>query len=327
MPKQINAAADFYVALEGDITGADATNDGTTSGNASISPAMAVGYYNATLPTISNGTPGAFQVDSSGRLIIAPLSTLALESGGNLAGIRTDLGTDGTSPPTLPGGSTGVRGWLRYLASLLPSLASGRWPVDGSGVTQPISGTVTANTGLSQPLTDTQLRATALPVSLASLPSLAVGSNSIGAVTNLGIGAPADSAATSDVGTFSLIALFKRYIARLFATRLYVSSAPSSSGDNTIITAPAAGIRIVITSIRIQNTSGTSTSVLIKDGASTTLQRLRTTSDGSGLSEVYSMGGEIRLTAATAFVVNLSGASAHDVSVIYYLETASTGLP
>jgi hypothetical protein len=32
----------------------------------------------------------------------------------------------------------------------------------------PISGTVTANTGLTQPLTDTQLRATALPVSIAS---------------------------------------------------------------------------------------------------------------------------------------------------------------
>lgn len=36
---------------------------------------------------------------------------------------------------------------------------------DGSATTQPISGTVTANTGLTQPLTDTQLRATAVPVS------------------------------------------------------------------------------------------------------------------------------------------------------------------
>lgn len=34
----------------------------------------------------------------------------------------------------------------------------------------PISGTVTANTGLTQPLTDTQLRASAVPVSVASLP-------------------------------------------------------------------------------------------------------------------------------------------------------------
>jgi hypothetical protein len=36
--------------------------------------------------------------------------------------------------------------------------------------TQPVSGTVTANTGLSQPLTDTQLRATPVSVSATSLP-------------------------------------------------------------------------------------------------------------------------------------------------------------
>ena len=38
----------------------------------------------------------------------------------------------------------------------------------------PVSGTVTANTGLSQPLTDAQLRASAVPVSLASVPTHAV---------------------------------------------------------------------------------------------------------------------------------------------------------
>ena len=57
----------------------------------------------------------------------------------SLAAIDADLGTDGTSPPALPNGATGVRGWLRLLASLLPPLASNRWPVDGSGVTQPVS--------------------------------------------------------------------------------------------------------------------------------------------------------------------------------------------
>jgi len=45
------------------------------------------------------------------------------------------------------------------------TVTSTRLLVDGSGVTQPISGTVTANTGLSQPLTDTELRATAVPIS------------------------------------------------------------------------------------------------------------------------------------------------------------------
>jgi hypothetical protein len=45
-------------------------------------------------------------------------------------------------------------------------------PVSGTffQATQPVSGTVTANTGLSQPLTDTQLRASAVPVSVGSVP-------------------------------------------------------------------------------------------------------------------------------------------------------------
>ena len=45
------------------------------------------------------------------------------------------------------------------------TVSSTRLLVDGSGVTQPVSGTVTANTGLTQPLTDAQLRLTAVPVS------------------------------------------------------------------------------------------------------------------------------------------------------------------
>jgi hypothetical protein len=44
--------------------------------------------------------------------------------------------------------------------------------VDGSAVTQPVSGTVTANTGLTQPLTDTQLRAASVPVSQATAANL-----------------------------------------------------------------------------------------------------------------------------------------------------------
>lgn len=48
----------------------------------------------------------------------------------------------------------------------------------------PVTGTVTANTGLTQPLTDTQLRASAVPVSLSSLPALPTGSNTIGAISN-----------------------------------------------------------------------------------------------------------------------------------------------
>jgi hypothetical protein len=41
------------------------------------------------------------------------------------------------------------------------------------------------NTGLTQPLTNTELRASAVPVSLSSLPSLSTGSNNIGSLTDI----------------------------------------------------------------------------------------------------------------------------------------------
>ncbi|MFM6346438.1 MAG: hypothetical protein ACKPFK_14975, partial [Dolichospermum sp.] len=69
----------------------------------------------------------------------------------------------------------------------IPALSNGKIPVDVSslnitlndasleisndvGNPVPVSGTVTANTGLSQPLTDTQLRAIAVPVSMTAVP-------------------------------------------------------------------------------------------------------------------------------------------------------------
>ena len=229
MPILINSSGAFYVPTEADVVGADATNDGSTSGNASSTIVLPIGFYNATLPTLTNGQAGAFQTDNRSRLIIAPIEA---------------------------------------------------------------------------------------------------GTNSIGAVTNLGIGAPADAAATSDTGTFSLLSLFKRLLSRIGATRLYVATTIATSGDNTVITAPASGVRIVISGLRIQNNTTTTTTILIKDGASgSTLARLRATTDGSGVSENYSLGDEIRLTTATALVINLSGANTHGVSIRYWLETASTGLP
>lgn len=42
-------------------------------------------------------------------------------------------GTDGTSPPSLPGGSTGVRGWLRGLYTKLSDASQKTQVVDGSG--------------------------------------------------------------------------------------------------------------------------------------------------------------------------------------------------
>ena len=55
---------------------------------------------------------------------------------------------------------------LSSIDGKLPALVSSRLPVDGSGVTQPVSGTFwQATQPVSGPLTDVQLRATAVPVS------------------------------------------------------------------------------------------------------------------------------------------------------------------
>lgn len=192
MVTRVNSTADYYVPAESDITGADATNDGTSSGNASSTVVLPVGFFNSTLPTITTGNAGALQIDASGRLIIAPLPTgsnvigsisntaftanagtnlntsaLALESGGNLAGINTKL------PSNL-------------------TVTSTRLLVDGSGVTQPVSdggGTLTVDAPVGTPvfvrLSDGTSAIATLPIS---------GTVTANAGTNLNTSALATSA-------------------------------------------------------------------------------------------------------------------------------------
>jgi hypothetical protein len=62
----------FYAQLEDSITGAKSTNDGSTSGNASISPALMVGYRNDTAPSPADASECALQVDGRGRLLVMP---------------------------------------------------------------------------------------------------------------------------------------------------------------------------------------------------------------------------------------------------------------
>jgi hypothetical protein len=132
-----------------------------TAGTASSDVITVQGIANGTaLPVAPNVTRGSGVLDANTQRVtlasdgptVAALTSIDSKTpaspatAGNqttantaLAAIDADLGTDGTSAPTLPGGSTGVRGWLRYLSTLLPTLVSSRWPVDGSGVTQPVS--------------------------------------------------------------------------------------------------------------------------------------------------------------------------------------------
>lgn len=102
-------------------------------------------------------------------------------------------------------------------------------------------------------------------------------------------------------------------------TLLNVCNTCAASGDNTLISAPAAGTRIVLVSVIIQNTTTTATTAIIKDGA-TAFARILAQNQGDGLSVSYPMDARKRLGDAAALVLNLSGANTFNYSVDYYTE-------
>jgi hypothetical protein len=101
---------------------------------------------------VEEGTSSGGLTDSELRAsaVLASVSSLPLPTGAATAANQTS----GNSSLTSIDGKT-------------PALVSGRMPVDGSGVTQPISGSVsiTGTAAVSGPLTDAQLRAAAVSVS------------------------------------------------------------------------------------------------------------------------------------------------------------------
>lgn len=75
--------------------------------------------------------------------------------------------TNESGNPIPVSGTVGISGTVPVSGTFWQATqpVSGSVSVSNFPATQAVSGTVTANTGLSQPLTDTQLRATAVPVS------------------------------------------------------------------------------------------------------------------------------------------------------------------
>lgn len=88
----------------------------------------------------------------------------------------------------------------------------------------------------------------------------------------------------------------------------------ASSGDNTIVAAPAAGYALVLFYLHIQNESSTSTTALVKHGA-TTVGRALLHTQGQMWWREYEC--PVIMPAATALVVNLSGANSHNYTVEY----------
>lgn len=147
---------------------------------------------------------------------------------------------------------------------------SGSWTVS-TGLSQPLTDAqlrdnpIAVTTGLTQPLTNTELRATPVPIS------------------------------------------------RTERTYTNFRLSTSSSGDNTIIAAQGVGVSIYIAELVVINASSTDTTALLKEGA-TTWKDVVMPSKGDGIVLSYPFDSEWKLPANTALVGNLSGNN----NIIFY---------
>lgn len=105
-------------------------------------------------------------------------------------------------------------------------------------------------------------------------------------------------------------------------TLLVYTGAPAASGDNTLIAAPGAGVKIVVVGFSQVLTVAVATVGLLKDGAAgATKARWSGATIGAGIPLFFfPERRELRLTANTALVLNLSAANAVDTQVYYFLE-------
>lgn len=95
----------------------------------------------------------------------------------------------------------------------------------------------------------------------------------------------------------------------------------ASSGDNTVISAPGAGVKIVIAWIVLQGLSTTATTIKLTNGASgTVINQVLAQNQGDGLAMVYSPDARPKLSANTALIMNLSGANSCGYNIGYYTE-------
>lgn len=151
------------------------------------------------------------------------------------------LGGAGTGGPALPTASSGVIGWLRLLYNTLAAGlgVTGTVSVSNFPSSQAVTGTFwQATQPVSGPLTDTQLRATAVPVSLASapLPTGAAADSSLSAIntsigtTNTEIGGLTETAPATDTASSGLNGRLQRIAQRLSSMIALLPTALGAGG-------------------------------------------------------------------------------------------------
>lgn len=159
----------------------DLSDGSVTGGTAGTFSLLGGGIFNTSLPTLTNGQQAAFQFNSSAELLTAAAQL----------GVWTVQ--PGNTPNTSPWLFTISQGGNSAAVS-----ASNALKVDGSAVTQPVSGTVTANIGTTGGLA-LDASVTGLQVSQGSTTSAQKGDLVMGAVTTA-----APSYTTAQTSPFSL---------------------------------------------------------------------------------------------------------------------------
>lgn len=188
-------------------SGGTALADASTFTRGTTSETPVGGIAETSAPTLTNGKAAAFSLDLNGNLRVVTSG-----SGGGSSINDGATFTRGTTPETTAGGiaETSAPTLTNGKAGSLSLTLAGGLRVDGSGATQPISGTVTANAGsgtfaisaASLPLPTgaaTNSTVAALQVAQASTTSGQSGTLMLGAVTT---GAPTYT--TAQTSPFSL---------------------------------------------------------------------------------------------------------------------------
>lgn len=213
-------------------------------------------FNESIVDVVRNGvsTPQKINVerDATDQTRIAPARVLQL-NGTHLSdtnplpaklSVSADLGTVGDASATSDVGSFSLIALFKRLLTKLPSLVSGRIPIDGSGVTQPITGVVAvsnfpASSGGGGGTQYADGVAQASPVGnvvlgnrAGTLKALQLDVNNALNVSSVDLGITSDVAAPADTGAFSLIAGVKRLLGR-FTTFLTVLGAIADVADTT----------------------------------------------------------------------------------------------
>lgn len=104
-------------------------------------------------------------------------------------------------------------------------------------------------------------------------------------------------------------------------TILSTTNTLTTSGDNTVISAPGAGRTIVVTSLFIQLEGTTATTVIVKEG-SNAIRRVLCQNQGDGLLKDWNADAQRPLAANSALVLNLSTTSNIGYTIEYYTTSA-----